>query len=481
MILIRLILTLTLPMLLGYCVVALIYRSKQNVSSIERFSLAWGIGIGLLGLGMFTMSLFEIALNLFSILIPTLIIILAMMAYLLYNKIRIFDPASFIKLIRGIAAFDRKQKRWILIAEKALILLIALTIGYVFFDALLKPIINFDDLWRQGCIAKIIFTSGKVLTEQSLELAGPHPYLNPLSQAWIYMGIGIWNDALGKIVFALCFTSLLFIFYSSLRRSIPRLYSLLFTYLLTSFPLIIYHSGTAYSDLMQTFYYTAGIIYLFQWMKERQTPHLYFSSLFLGIGNFVKQSGIPLWGIATIVLFAYSIIEERKEFKAGGVFILLSAAVSSPWLFYQNSFLMRQITGLGGKLTAIFGGAAITGAETPIAENLPYGLPTLANILSHLTRRMFTYADWQILWFVFIFVLLFSYKQIWGSKLKYLLLIIILDLGMVVYAFSDPGTYQFLVDGTLVNRVLMYQIPIVLYFCASLCINIKGLFRAPSP
>ncbi len=34
--------------------------------------------------------------------------------------------------------------------ETILILLLALTIGYTFFDALVKPIVNFDDLWRQG-------------------------------------------------------------------------------------------------------------------------------------------------------------------------------------------------------------------------------------------------------------------------------------------------------------------------------------------
>ena len=128
---------------------------------------------------------------------------------------------------------------------------------------------------------------------------------------------------------------------------------------------------------------------------------------------------------------------------------------------------MLRLKGIGG----ILGKTAITGGEIPIAQTLPYGSPTLSGILYHMAKRMFTYADWQILWFILILALIFFWKQIWESNLKYLLLIIILDLLMIVYAFSDPTAYQFLVDGTLVNRLIMYQIPVVLYFCARITIS----------
>jgi len=448
MIIFKLLLTLALPLLLGYTIVAAISRGR---TFIESFGLAWLIGIGLLGLEMFAISLLNIHVDIQTVSIPALAVLAGLAVYLLFRRVRLVEFPSFGKLRP---------------AEILLVILIALTIGYVFFDALVKPIVNFDDLWRQGCIAKIVFVTGKVLTEQAIGVAGAHPYLNPLSQAWIYMGIGAWNDALGKIVFPLCFLSLLFIFYAGLRRSASRFNALLFTYLLASFPLIIYHTGTAYSDLMQTVYYSTGIIYLYQWMKEKQNQHLYFSALLLGIGNFVKLSGIPLWGIATVVLFAYLFFENRKELKAGAWFLLISILVSAPWLFFQNSFLMSRIGGLGGKLVTILGGAAITGAEVAVSQNLPYGPPTLAGIFHHLGRRMFTYADWQVLWFAFAAAVVFGWKKILDSKLKYLLLIIILDLGMVAYAFLDPGTYQFLVDGTLVERALMYQVPVVLFFIA---------------
>jgi len=472
MLFIRLVLTLALPIFLGYGIVGLIFKNKTKISFLERFALAWGIGIGLLGLEMFTLSLFGISLNLITAATPVLIFIAILLIYLMLNKITIFDLSSIKRFVSALVKMeDKNQAR--ATAEKLLILMIGLTIAYVFFDALVKPIVNFDDLWRQGCIAKIVFSTGKVITDQTLQLAGPHPFLNPLSQAWVYMGIGTWNDAIGKIIFPLCYLSLLLILYANLHKNMSRIYALLFTYLFTSLPLITYHAGTAYSDLMQTFYYSAGVIYLFQWMKQKERPHLYFSALLLGIGNFVKQSGIPLWVIAAVVLFVYIFVEEKKEAKAGGTFILVSVIVSAPWLFYQNSFLMRYLGNIGSQVTGIFSQAAVTGAEVAASSSLPYGPPTIAGIIYNLGRRMLTYADWQILWLVFILAIVFFGKYIWASKLKYLLLMIILDLLMIIYAFHNPVTYQFLVDGTLVNRTVMYQIPLTLFFIS---LSIGDLF-----
>ncbi|MBU0630595.1 MAG: hypothetical protein KKC80_06755, partial [Candidatus Margulisbacteria bacterium] len=348
--------------------------------------------------------------------------------------------------------------------EKVIIILIGLTIVYVFFDALVKPTIEFDAMWRQGTIAKIIFSTGKVMTEQAQTVAGPHPYLNPLAQAWIYMGIGQWNDALGKIVFPLCFTSLLFIFYFRLRPQTSRLKALIFTYLLTSFPLIILHSGNAYSDLMQTFYYSTGAIYLLSWFKENKPYYLFTSAFLFGIGNFVKQSGIPLWGAAVIVLTLFLMFERPKEIWNGLKALVITAFVSSLWLFSNKSFLFGFLGSLSAKLFPADRAVSplVSGGTTtqPAA-------PALADLIYHLGRRMFTYADWQILWFVFIVVSILGAGLIWRSYLKYGFILIIINLAMIIYAFSNAGTYQYLVDGTLVNRLMMYQAPFVLFYCAT--------------
>ncbi|MFH1684180.1 MAG: hypothetical protein ABIA67_04785 [Candidatus Margulisiibacteriota bacterium] len=446
MIFVRLFMTLALPFLLGYCLVAIIVGNKAILTSFERFGLAWGIGLSLSGFFMFLVSLLGISINIYTAALPIIIILMPLIAYLVSKRIKFLD-LPWLK--------DIGQKK---LKEKLFILLLGLMIFYVFLSALVKPIVNFDDLWRQGCIAKIIFMTGNIITPQTADLAGAHPYLNPISQAGIYLGIGAWNDPLGKIIFPLCFTSLLFIFYSNLCRKSSRFYALLFTYLLTSFPLIVYHAGTAYSDLMQTFYYFTGAIYLFRWMEEETSEHLVLSAIFFGIGNFVKQAGIPLWVVAAFVLFVFLFFEHKRNFRPGAIFLLLSTIVSSPWLFYRDSFLMSR-------LAKLFVSSAVTG-QAAISPSLPYGSPTLVGILSNLAKRAFTYADWQILWFVLLLVLLLGWQHIWRSKLKYLLLIIILDLGIIVYAFLDPNTYQFLVDGTLVNRLMMYLAPVTLYFIA---------------
>ena len=462
--LVRLILTLALPIFLGYGIVGLIFKNKIDVSFLERFALAWGIGIGLLGLEMFTLSLFGITLNLPVVAAPLLILTVILLIYLMLNKITIFDLSSIKRFVSALVKMEDKNQVKA-IAEKLLILMIGLTIAYVFFDALVKPIINFDDLWRQGCIAKIVYTTSKVITDQTLELAGPHPYLDPLSQAWIYMGTGVWNDALGKVVFALCFTCLLFIFYSGVRRYQSRFTALLFTYLLTSFPLIVYHAGTAYSDLMQTFYYAAGIIYLFHWFKARNNPDLYISALFLGIGVFVKQLGTPLWIIAMIVLAAYLFFENKKQISPALPFILISSLVSLPWLVNRQSFILTYTLFFWAKIFP-----AASGPSAAAAINAPYGQPNLGEIIRQMGRRMFLYAEWQGLWFALPLSLIFGWQKFWGSQLKYLGLLLLLGLLTMVYGFTEQNAYTFLIDGTLVQRMLMYQVPVAL-FLAALCLG----------
>lgn len=465
MIYVRLLLTISLPLLLGLGVVALIYR-KEALSFLERIALAWGIGLGLLGMSMFTLSLFGVRLTLISSALPALIATIGLIGSALARKYPLIGARSALEALKALSGIFTQPNHAKAVAEKLLALLIILTVAFVFFDALVKPIVNFDDLWRQGCIARVIYTTGQVLTEQTRELAHAHPYLNPVSQAWVYLGLDTWNDALGKIIFAFCFTSLLIIFYQNLRRESSRSRALLFTYLLTSFPLIVFHAGTAYSDFLQTFYYSAGVIYLYQWLKRGERPDLCVSALLLSGGIFSKQLGFPLWVIASIGLFAYLLIEHRERLRSGALFPALTLLASAPWLFNKNSFLLRGLPDMISRLAGRLSGAAPAAqASTPAPA---YGPPSLFNVLGQLSRKMFFYADWQLLWAVLLLVVIFFWPKIRRTPLKYLLLMIGLNFVMLIYAFMEPTTYPFLMDGTLVQRLMMYQVPLALFLTAML-------------
>jgi len=462
MIYLKLLLTLSLPLLLGLGIVALIYR-KDPISFLERIALAWGIGLGLLGMSMFTLSLLGIRLTLISSCLPALFATAGLVIFATIRKYPILGLNSARDTLKALAGIFSQPNRAKAVAEKLLVLLIILTVAFVFFDALVKPIVNFDDLWRQGTIAKIIFNSGQVLSKQNMELAREHPYLNPLAQAWIYFGIGIWDDALGKIVFALCFLALLMVFYTGLKRYSDRSHSLLFTFLLTTFPLIVYHAGTAYSDLMQTFYYTAGAIFLYHWFKTNDRSDLFCCALLLGSAAFVKQLGIPLWFIAAFALGSYIAVELKRQFRPLLQFFLLSGLTAMPWLINKQNFISNQLNLLWQKIVP----AANTAA--PPVLSAPFGPPTLSGILSQLGRRMFFYADWQMLWFVLLLSLIFYWEKFWNSSLKYLGLMLLLGFLMMIYGFTEQNAYTFLVDGTLVQRMMMYQVPLALFLTA-LCL-----------
>jgi len=234
---------------------------------------------------------------------------------------------------------------------------------------------------------------------------------------------------------------------------------------MATFPLITYHAGTGYADFMQTYYYTVGALYLYRWISAREGRSIYISALFFGIGNFVKRTGIEFWALALLVLAIYIYFEAKREAKTGIKAGILAAIVSLPWLLYKQSFIMTTLSSIWHKFFPAAGGASLP-ADPALAENLSYGIPTLSGVIYNLARRMFTYADWHILWFTFIVVLIFCWKEIWGSKLRYLILLIALDLMLLIYAFLSLETYRFLLDGTLANRLMMYFIPTVFFTIA---------------
>jgi hypothetical protein len=467
MIYLRLILTILLPLLLGFSIVAVIYREK-TISFLERFALAWGIGLGILGMSIFTLSLFGVRLTLIISALPSLFLTISLLIFAIVRKYPIYNLNSVWKELKGLENIFTQPNHPRTLAEKLLALLIILITLYVFFDATVKPIVNFDDLWRQGCIARIIYVKGEIINEQTTELAGGHPYLNPISQAWIYFGIGEWNDALGKIVFAIYFLTLLMVFYAGVRRYTDRFHSILFTFLLTTFPLLVYHAGTAYSDLMQTFYYTAGVLFLYHWFNSNNNLTLISSALIIGLGIFVKQLGTPLWLILLFVLGLYLAVEQKRQFQPLGKYFMLSFLVSLPWLVNSQSFILNYGLIFWHKLFPVANGPAVAAVITA-----PYGPPNLGGIVSQIWRRMYFYADWQILWFVLPLSLIFSWQKFWSYHFKYLGLILVFSFLMMVYGFTEQNAYTYLVDGTLVQRMMMYQVPLALLIIA---VTTKTLF-----
>jgi hypothetical protein len=292
------------------------------------------------------------------------------------------------------------------------------------------------------------------------------PLFPYLSQGWVFIGLQTIDDALLKIITPVLFMCFLVIFYSALRKYYARVYSLLFTFLLSTLPFLIFHVATAYADFPQTFYYAVSTIYLFLFMKElgseqseKAIPNLMVSLLFLGIAVWVKRAGIFLAGINIFVLIGYLLAYRKSINKVifrklaiiGIVFILIAA----PWIIYG------QAETLVGTVKAIFGKVEV--APTAAAGT---ALDKTDIVFSILMKKLFLYADWHLLWFLFLSTLIFFYKKSFSRPLVFLLAIILLDIAALFVQFRFGGSFMWILDGTLLDRLVMNYVPVVLYFSA---------------
>ena len=311
---------------------------------------------------------------------------------------------------------------------------------------------HMSDAKFYASIADMIKSQGAIFTPEQTLRMGTHPYLVPLCILFF-----------GKIIFPIMYAGLLLVFYWNLRKHISETLALFWTFILTGFPLILFHSLYAYADMPLAFFYTGGAIYACEYFHNKNPKCLMISAVFLALGINTKISGIPLSIIVCLTLFLFLIVEHRK-IKEALIFLAVSATIAFPWVFIQWNTLAYNLRLLNRPRSGFIGNY---GQMMDIPNFYISSLPlNIQNLTYWITRRLFTYADWHILWFVFIFVSIFYFNRIWKSTLKYLLLIDILNLTMIFYIFSRPSYYKHMVNGTIIQRIVMHIVPFTIYFIA---------------
>lgn len=102
---------------------------------------------------------------------------------------------------------------------------------------------------------------------------------------------------------------------------------------------------------------------------------------------------------------------------------------------------------------------------------------TPQTLVYYMARKMFTYADWHILYYMFLCATVAYWEDVIKTKLKYILYIIGLVLILTFYTFARPLMFQWLIDGTLSQRTMMPLSVVVMFYIALLVgnkIKIRG-------
>jgi len=445
-------LTLLIPLILGLFLLSTINYKQGRLA--EKLALSFMLGLGILVIIMFILSLLNLSLNLIDLTIAVAILILLM------AKARI-SPLPQGEGIIGVRAFQLKSLSlpkldWL---EWSLLLIIGLKLALTFFFALIKPMIDVDAFQFYSIVAKGLFYQKNYFAPYLTQFMFDKPPFPFLAQGWVLISANTMNDCLLKIIGPVLFLCLLVIFYSCLRKEISRTSALLFTFFLSTLPFMLYHATTAYADLYISCYFAVGGIYLYQAMKEKASSlnYLLIAAVCLAITVWTKRGGLVLSLVCFFVYLIFSLI-NKTNLKNSLLALLTFILLILPWLILGKAGLFIDLFRLTiGQI--ISSPAAISTAQ----EMGP--LPNTAVIIAVFSKKLFLYADWHLTMALFIVSLVFFFRRAVSQPAVYLLAIIIFCLSSIFIQFGSIGMFRWLLDGTLLDRLVMNEIPLILYFC----------------
>ncbi|MBN2057416.1 MAG: hypothetical protein JW782_01285 [Candidatus Saganbacteria bacterium] len=443
-------LSLLFPLLLGYCIVALVLRNRTISPALERFAWAFGLGTAFLTMVMFILVLLKVPLTLANIILPCLVLLCPALFLIIKKRYPLFGLFSLSATFRSVLIADKEQGRLVYWSERTLLLAVILKIGYVFFEALIKPVVAWD-AWTSWAFKARIFFIDKVPLVSYFERypigIKDYPLHIPFLETWIYNCLGVWNDQVVKIIFPLYFVCLLLILYYGLRRLLPRLNSLIFTFVLSALPFLTYHATISYADFPLAFYYLAGLMLLYLFMASKDKSFLLLSMLYLGCLPWVKKEGMLLLAVVLFVYLLYLFFEKdgasfKDKLLSDLKYLVVPLLLSAPWALFKTAM------GIGANRD-----------QRPYLPAFSVLAERLVNLLRISGEKMFFSGNWNILWALFFLVGAIYFWRIISSKAKYLFLTVLLNLAALaaIYLFTD--SYKYLLDGTTLNRNMLTFIP----------------------
>lgn len=428
------------------------FKDKFKSSLLLRFSIAYALGTGALGLVMFYFSYLGGSINFKNIFFLSL----AFVACFIYYSIKV--PKNDMTKIKSQNFNLRKG-----ILDYFFIALIIASLSIITFRALYLPMHLTDDRAQWGIKAKILYHEGTIHAHDFFDHSrvmyhASYPFLVPLIESLFYGAIGEMNDCLVKIPFPLFFAFLLLFFYASQRRFSTNRHALMFTSMLAVLPIFLRdingNPSSGFADVPLAFYYTISVISLFLWIKERRREDLLMATICITFSIFTKREGIILWIITATVTLFFLFLREGKKLQnrvlLGGIFAVAPFIILLPWFHFSSTF-----------------------DPSPWEKDFELSYLTYTHIHSHLHRlplivksflkTPFSLHYYNIIWIIFLVTTVLSLKDALYFPQVFLLLLLVSNLSslfVAILVYPWPWWGNFLYD---LPRLSIINVPLTMY------------------
>jgi len=448
----RLLISLLCPIALGYFMLARVKDENKYFYHLERFSLAFILGIGGLTWLMFTLSFLGIDFD-FLYFFLVLITITAAVYVILAARNRLADFQDYLLSVR---AYRPSLFQVVVFSAIVLICLLVLPHWYMF------PLAAWDGWAIYGFKSKALYLAKSVPLDFFIDPTKAfahldYPLLFPLVEAWVYTVLDSWNDQLVNIVFLFYFLSFLIIFYFNLRSFTNRSFALLFTFFLTLIPKFTDFMLCGYSDLALLVYYFVSLIYLLRWsLQPERISFLCVSAICSGLAAWTKNEGLAFCLINfTILVFLLFIRHKRAStnWRLVVCYFGLVMIIILHWMIFKarlripNDLINSQNISLN-----------------ILRENL-YRVPI---IFSYFKRFMIILSDWNILWVSLPLIILLRIKRVFSHPALLILLSMLayFTIWFFIYMITPRQINWHLVNS--LERLLLQMVPLALFSIALL-------------
>lgn len=394
-------------------------------NTLLAIGLSYGVGIGLISFQLFMYARIGIAWQRELILVPWLL----------------FFAFMFVHHRRNFLFHSPKSPRFSGV-DFLLVVSIGISITYVIFEALIRPVTAWDG-WATWLLeSKIFFLDGTINPQIFTYLDSTYPLVIKMLGTFVYLMIGSVDDTavlLTSVAFYL-FTALLL--FAVLQKRYGFRYALFFTFLLVTTQNVIRHGGrleAGLADLPLGYYFFSCAILLLEYYERSRFKTLMLLCVLLGITQLIKVEA-NFFTILVVLLVVLRMVQQKLYHQ---MFILLF------WFIpLVDWYLYRKMHGLQKNYFTVFT-FGITASKS--IDAIVGTLKELVNIKS-----------WNFLWIIY-FSLLFSLSARKRKEVALLHLLILsqLTIYVLIYIITVGSSPE-----SSIERLLIHLAPLSFYAVA---------------
>lgn len=451
MTLIKLFISLALPIFAGYALLNFILRrDRPNLST--SLGLSYGLGLGVLTHWMLFLDVIGIKYSVESIGIPLLIfsIFIFSLAFRKGKREQVSKIPGQSPATDKLTATTLHVKILLRVLYILLGLYVVYYLYYIFWRSLNIPVAAWDAVSSVAFKAKVFFYERCLFHLKDIPPHPAYPVHVPLAQMWVALNLGVWNDMLIKIVFPFATLSFVIIYNYFLASRTNRRWALLGTAMLISSNLLIHHSTIAYRDLFLLYYDCTAIILLLIWLNKKNDGFLILASLYAGFATFIKLEGTPYLLICT-ALFFLVLLHQKTDSVRKNIIKFLKFTIPSfgICLFFYLYKILEKFP--------------LPREKSHIDFTWEH-LRRITIILKSFSNDLFLSGNWDIIWFLLVLSLALNFSKI-KKMIEVRLLLTTLVMFFGLYFLLSLFTTEFIyISGTKsstgLSRLILHFFPL---------------------